>query len=76
MGNFLNPDGSFNTTGMINNTKVVKNCEDCHGTFETWSEEARCVKGKMPIDKYCPPCKTERNKSLNIDFESMIKKMK
>ncbi len=66
MGNILRSDG------MVNDSKATKICQDCQKEFEGWSEEARCIKGKMPAQPYCYVCQAERNKSFQANFSSMF----
>lgn len=67
MGNILGD-------GMIDRSRITKTCENCHLQFEGWSENARCIKGKMPAQPYCSSCQIERNKSMMMDLEKSMKK--
>ena len=69
MGNTIRADG------MINDTKVTKVCELCFVDFEGWSDDARCIKGPMRKQPYCPSCQTEKNKAFEPNFQVLFDKM-
>lgn len=69
MGNTIRSDG------MINDTKVTKVCELCFVDFEGWSDEAKCIKGRMPKQPYCPTCQAEKNKAFVPDFQALFDNM-